>query len=253
MYAVKNLSSGYGKNIILHDLTLDIPPGLTSLIGPNGAGKSTFLRVLAGLSAYTGNVSLHGREVRSIPRREFSRLAGVVMSAKDFRPSYPFSVREIIAMGRLPYRGLFSPLTRNDNDIIAKASAMTGISHLMERDIMTLSDGERQMALIASVLAQDTRILLLDEPTSSLDPDRAVRVFALMRSIADDGRTVIAAVHDINISLAYSDYYIALRSGRIISHGAEINAGVLEELYGTKFASYRNDERNDSMWRALPE
>lgn len=253
MYSVRNLTSGYGKNIILHDLTLDITPGLTSLIGPNGAGKSTFLRVLAGLTAYNGSVLLHGREVSSIPRREFSRYVGVVMSAKDFRPSYPFSVREVIAMGRLPYRGLFSPLTRNDSDIITRASAMMGISHLMERDIMTLSDGERQMTLIASALAQDTRILLLDEPTSSLDPDRAARVFALMRNLADDGRTIIAAVHDINISLSYSDNYIALRNGRIISHGAEINAGVLEELYGTKFASYRNDERNDSMWRALPE
>lgn len=252
MYTVKNLVTGYGKNIILRDLSLEIKPGLTSLIGPNGSGKSTFLKVLAGLKGYSGSVILNGHEVRNISRKKFSFSASFVMSDKNFRPSYPFSVREIIAMGRLPYRGLFSGLTKNDNEIISRSSEMLGISHLLERDIMTLSDGERQLVFIACSLAQDTGVILLDEPTSSLDPDRSARVFELLKSLAVSGKTIIAAVHDINISLSYSDYYIALREGKLISHGRKINAEILRDLYGTEFIKYRNNERNDEMWRALP-
>ncbi len=253
MYNVSNLSAGYGKNIVLKDISLEIQRGFTSLIGPNGSGKSTLLRVLAGLKGYSGSVRLFGHEVRDIPRRKFARMVSTVMSDKGFSPSYPFTVKEIIAMGRLPYRGVFSGLTRNDENIIEHSAEILGISHLMGRDIITLSDGERQIVFIACAMAQDTGIILLDEPTSSLDPDRAARVFSLLRSLADGGKTVIAAVHDINASLPYSDCYIALHKGMLISHGLKVNADVLMELYGTKFASYHNDERNDEMWRALPE
>lgn len=253
MYTLKDLCTGYGNAETLKGLTLDIPGGMTSLIGPNGSGKTTLLRVLAGLKGYTGHARLLGHEVRNIPRRKFARTVSVVMSAKDFKSSYPFSVREIIAMGRLPYRGLFSRLSHEDEDMIERSAEMTGITHLMGRDIMTLSDGERQMTFIACALVQGTGIMLLDEPTSSLDPDRAARVFALLRALADDGRTIIAAVHDINASLAYSDCYIALREGRLVSHGWKVSAEVLRELYGTRFIPYHNQERNGVMWRALPE
>ena len=234
-------------------MSLDIPLGLVSLIGPNGSGKSTLLRVLAGLMPYSGNVLLHGREVMRFPRREFARNAAFVMSGNTFRPSYPFSVREIIEMGRLPYRGIFARLTRSDIDAVNQSAKILGISHLLERDIMTLSDGERQLAFIACSLAQGTGIILLDEPTSALDPDKAAKVFALLRTLADNGRSIIAAVHDINLSMSYSDYYIALKGGVLISHGLKISAEVLHDLYGTEFIQYRNKERNDSMWRALPQ
>ena len=282
-YSVRNLCACYGKKTVLRDLSLDIPPGLVSLIGPNGSGKSTFLRVLAGLMAYSGNVILHDSapcealplsanrvppnlggmlsavkqrgdtsEVRNIPRREFARNAAFVMSGNSLRPSYPFSVREIIEMGRLPYRGIFSRLTQSDIDAVNQSAKILGITHLLERDIMTLSDGERQLAFLACSLAQDTGIILLDEPTSALDPDKSAKVFALLRTLADGGRSIIAAVHDINLSLSYSDYYIALREGELISHGRKISGSVLRKLYGTEFIPYNNKERNDSMWRALP-
>ena len=253
VYTLKNLSAGWGNNIVLRNITLDIPSGMVSLIGPNGSGKSTLLRVLAGLMGYSGSVELNGREIRNISRRKFARSVSVVMSSKTLRPSYPFSVREIIAMGRLPYRGIFSRLTRNDNDIISSSAETLGITALLERDIMTLSDGERQLAFIACALAQDTGTILLDEPTSCLDPDRSAKVFALMRTLAYGGKCIIAAVHDINASLPYSDYYIALKSGQVISNGRKISSDVLRELYGTNFAAYHNNERNDEMWRALPE
>ena len=132
---------------------------------------------------------------------------------------------------------------------------LTGIHHLLERNIMTLSDGERQLALIACGLAQDTDIMLLDEPANSLDPDKSARVYKLLRELADNGKSIITSVHDVNISRAYSDYYIALKEGRLISHGDihELNEDILHELYGVKFKAYHDKEGNGLMWHALPE
>ena len=242
MYSLSNLCASYGKKSVLRDFSLDIPPGLVSLIGPNGSGKSTLLRVLSGLMPYSGHVLLHGREVKTFSRREISRDVAFVMSSNNFRPSYPFSVQEI-----------FTRLTHSDIETVNHSAEILGISHLLERGIMTLSDGERQLAFIACSLAQSTSTILLDEPTSALDPDKSAKVFALLRTLSDDGRSIIAAVHDINLSLSYSDYYIALKGGELISHGQKISAEVLHDLYGTKFIPYHNDERNDSMWRALSE
>lgn len=247
MYLLNNLSDFFLKNI-----TIKVPRGLVSLIGPNGSGKSTLLNVLSGLKDYSGSVTLFDNEVRKIPRKKFASLVSFVMSSKNFSHSYPFSVREIIAMSRLPYRSLFSSLTKSDNSIIEHSAELLGIADLLERDIMTLSDGQRQMAFIACGLAQDTQVILLDEPTSSLDPDKSAKVFEILRRIADDGKNIITAVHDINASMAFSDYYIALKNGCLIYHGRKLNVSILKELYGTEFLQYYNDERNDSMWRALP-
>ena len=251
---MRELYSGYGKRIILKDISLTQHRGtLTSLIGPNGSGKTTLLRVLAGLQGYSGSIMLSGHEVRNISRKNFARSVCFVMTGRTFAPSYPFSVREVVAMGRMPFTGIFSRLSAHDEAVIDSAADMAGVTHLLGRNVMTLSDGERQLVLLASGLAQDTGILLLDEPTSSLDPDKSAKVFALLRRLADEGRSIIAAVHDINISLSYSDEYIALRDGVLISHGHKVSEEVLKDLYGTGFIPYNNNERNDSMWRALPE
>lgn len=256
LITIKDLRSRYDKNITLKNLSLEIPSGsLVSLIGPNGSGKTTLLRVLAGLKGYAGTLLLEGREVRNISRKNFARCVSVLMSDKNFRPSYPFSVREIIAMGRLPFRGIFTRLDDHDHELIAKSADMVGISHILSRDVVTLSDGERQLVFLACVLAQDTRILLLDEPTNSLDPDKSAKVFKLLRGLVNSGRSIIAAVHDINISLAYSDYYIALKNGELLSHGRidDLSGDVLENLYNSRFEAYRNQNRNDLMWRAVNE
>ncbi len=256
LYDIKNLCSSYGNKIILQNLSLDIPSGcLVSLIGPNGSGKTTLLRVLAGLKGYSGSVMLHGHEVRNISRKNFARSLSFVMSGRTFNPSYPFRVREIISMGRMPFMNLFSRLTPEDTNIISRSANLIGIHHLLERNIMTLSDGERQLALIACGLAQDTDTILLDEPANSLDPDKSAKVYSILRELADNGKSIIASVHDVNISRAYSDYYIALKEGNLISHGDihELNEEILYELYGVRFKAYYDNEGNGLMWHALPE
>lgn len=254
MYSLKNLSAGYSNFPVLKNLSLTLQENsFISLIGPNGSGKTTLLKVLAGLLDYSGSVKLHDKELRKISRKNFARSVGFVMSAKNFHPSSDFTVKEIIAMGRLPFMSLFSRLTPHDNEIIYSSADTLKISCILDRKILSLSDGQKQLTLLACVLAQKTKIILLDEPTSSLDPDKSAMVFSLLRKLADNGKLIIAAVHDINSAMPFSHGYLALKDGVLISHGHKLNHEVLEKLYGTEFYAYYDEKGNESMWRALPK
>ena len=247
------LTSRYGERAVLDGLDGEIASGcLTALIGPNGSGKSTLLRVLAGLQPYGGTLTLDGREARSLSRREFGRRVGVV--PQQFRTAYPFSVWEVIGMGRLPHRGLFSRLTGEDEERIAAAAERMDVAHLLLRRATELSGGEAQRVLLASVLAQDPPVLLLDEPTSALDPNQAARVFSVLRGLAREGKTVVAAAHDLNAALPFSDAFMALRNGRLTARGpaSGLDEETLKGLYGAEFLPYRS-ERGDVLWRALAE
>lgn len=261
-FKISNMSSGYGDRKILNDLTIRVERGrFAALIGPNGSGKSTLIGVLAGLLPYTGSAELNGRELRTMTRRQFGRLVGVV--PQSFRTVYPFPVRDVIAMGRLPHRPLFAGVGAEDEELVAAAAKMTGTDHLLDRSASSLSGGEAQRVLTACVLAQDPEVFLLDEPTSALDPHHAYRLFELFRTLADAGRTVIAAVHDINALLPFADEYVALRDGRIISAGpaCELGGSVLRSLYGADFAPYKRlrpphdtagcTEKDDLMWHVV--
>ena len=245
-FRVEGLSSGYRGRPVLKDISAEIPAGaLTVLIGPNGSGKSTLLRALAGLQPYAGSLALTGpkgaREVRGISRREFGRLAGVV--PQGFHPAYPFSVWEVIGMGRLPHGSFLRgrPTPEDDEEILA-AARRVGVEALLPRPVTALSGGEAQRVLLACVLAQNPPVFLLDEPTSALDPNQAARVFALLRELAEEGRTVVTVVHDINASLVFADGCLALREGRLLFQGPidDLNGDVLQALYGTPFLPYHS-------------
>ena len=177
-----DLTAGYGDRRVLRGLTADLPSGrFTALIGPNGSGKSTLLRTMAGLLPYGGGLTLLGREVRGVSRRQFGRLVGVV--PQHFRPLYPFSVWEVIGMGRLPHRGFPArPLNAEDEALIEAAAERVGVRSLLSRDVTSLSGGEAQRVVLACALVQDPPVLLLDEPTSALDPHQAARVLACCAS-----------------------------------------------------------------------
>ena len=249
LYEIENLFLQYEKKLILKNFSLKIPCDcnsagcLVSLIGPNGAGKTSLLRVLAGLEKnYSGKILLNNSEIKKFSRKQISRSLSFVMSNKNFSPLYSFNVREIIALGRLPFMGMFGRLKNFDNELIEQAADLLKISHLLNRDVMTLSDGERQLAFIAAALAQNTEIILLDEPTASLDPDKAASVFALLKKLSCNGKNIIAAVHDINIAGAFSDFYVAIKNGELIFSGKELNQKILKDLYGVDFIL-------DLMWR----
>ena len=244
------LCTGYKGKDILTNLSGEIREGtVTALLGKNGSGKSTLLKALGGFIPCRGEIFLRDRPLPSLRRQELGRLIGAM--AQSPAPAMDFTVREVVAMGRLPFRPLLSAPSRQDREAVIRAAVRARVEHLLDRPVTELSGGERQRVFLAMVLAQDAPILLLDEPTSAMDPGQAASVFALFRELAREGKTIVAAVHDINGALSCSDFFLGLREGRLISQGplSDISDGILRPLYGADFTPYRSSG-GDCVWHA---
>lgn len=218
--AASGVSIGYGRAIIVRDLDLAIPRGaFTVLLGPNGSGKSTILRALCGLlSPQHGTVLIDGRAIASLPSKEVARRIGVLSQG----PSAPegLTVRDLIQQGRYPHRSLFGRWTAADEAACAEAMTLTGMDAFAERPLDTMSGGERQRAWIAMALAQQTDILLLDEPTTFLDLAHQIEIMDLVADLVHRrGKTVVAVLHDLNQAARYADHMVLLKKGRIIGTG----------------------------------
>lgn len=202
---LSDLSIGYGHHTVACHLEATLRSGtLTCLIGRNGTGKSTLLRTLGGfLSPLGGHVAIGGGEITSMSRGELSRLVSVVLTHRpDVRQ---LTVSEVVALGRTPYTGLWGTLSPDDRLIVAESIETVGISHLAGRHIGTLSDGECQKVMIAKALAQQTPVILLDEPTAFLDYPSKRETMLLMRRIAASGKAVLLSTHDMEMALRLAD------------------------------------------------
>ncbi len=208
--STQHLSFGYDEQLILQDINLNFHQGeLVGLIGPNGAGKSTLLRLLLGLDKVgSGGVTLMGRALSQTSRREQARL--ITLVPQDSQVNYAFSVEEVVAMGRNPWLGRFQPLDKNDLNIIQEAMHQTDVLDFAERPVNQLSGGERQRVLIARAIAQQTPIILLDEATANLDICHQLEVLELAKSLAQQGRLVIAAIHDLTMASRFCDRLLLL-------------------------------------------
>ncbi len=238
-FALSSVSCGYGGKNVLDGFSARVERGvMTALIGPNGGGKSTLLKLLCGVVSYSGSAELDGREIRAISRAEFGRAVGFV--PQHTKISSPFTVYEVIAMGRLPYCGLFTKPRPEDDEAVLRAAERAGVADLLFRRASELSGGEQQRVAVAVALAQDPEIFLLDEPTSALDPNQSVRIFSIFRELAEKGKTVIVAAHDLNAAIPFSGRFIAMRGGALASQGAsrELDEQVLAPLYGIEFEKY---------------
>lgn len=178
---------------------------LTCIIGRNGAGKSTLLRTIAGLQhPLGGHVYIGGRDAGSYSRRELARLLSIVLTARPDTDN--MTVGEMVALGRAPYTGFWGRMSDADRDAAYRAMRMTGILALKDRHVCSLSDGECQKAMIAKSLAQDTPVILLDEPTAFLDYPAKVELMTLLRRLAhDDGKTILLSTHDLETALQTTD------------------------------------------------
>jgi iron complex transport system ATP-binding protein len=206
-----NLSIGYhiGKNreIILHkEINLELHAGeITCLLGPNGSGKSTLIRTMCGLQqSLAGEVSINGRQVEKTLPGDLSKLVSVVLTGQlDISNMSVFS---IVAFGRSPYTGFFGALDDHDREVVEKSIQSIGIEQLQHRKFETLSDGEKQKVLIAKSLAQETPIILLDEPTAFLDFPGKVEIMQLLRKAAwEHDKAILLSTHDINLALQFAD------------------------------------------------
>lgn len=213
--AAKDLTLCHDRRAVIHSVTLTIPDGaFTAIIGPNGSGKSTLLRGLARiLPPATGSVRLGGRPLSALSQRDIAQSMAVLPQ----RPSIATAMRvqDLVARGRTPHRRLLRPWSDADETALTEALALTRMTDLADTPLSALSGGQRQRAWIAMTLAQDTPILLLDEPTTYLDLCHQIEVLSLLRGLADRGKTIVAVLHDINLSARFADHVVALRDGRI--------------------------------------
>jgi iron complex transport system ATP-binding protein len=208
----------YGPHEVLRAVALDLPAGtLVTVSGPNGAGKSTLLSILAGLRRhYAGSCRFNGREVRDWPRRAFARQVSVV--PQRVQMEFPFTSEQVVTMGRTPFcNGLFE--SPDDHRAVERAMEITDTLPFRSRDFRSLSGGERQRVVLASALAQTPRVLLLDEPTTFLDPEHQVSLFRILRGLTSEGVLIVTVTHDLNLAARYSDRLIMLRAGEVRASG----------------------------------
>ncbi len=214
-----DLSLAYGAARVVHEVSVPIvPASLTAIIGPNGCGKSTLLRALARLhKPLSGAVTLDGEDIHRRPTKEVARELGLLPQA----PIAPagITVRDLVARGRTPYLGAFTPWSRADADAVHHALTATGLTGLAQRPVDSLSGGQKQRAWIALALAQDTEILLLDEPTTYLDIAHQYEVMDLLHALAAEGRTVVTVLHDLGQAARYADHVVLMSAGLVLARG----------------------------------
>lgn len=216
MIELQHLTVGYGKKAILSDINQTIESGqLVCLLGANGVGKSTILRTIAGFQPpLCGTILLNEQDMSSFSTAQRSKAISVVLTERVEVPC--MSVVDLIGMGRSPYTGFFGTLTKEDKNIIYEAIDMVGISHLATRTFDTLSDGERQKVLLAKALAQQTPVILLDEPTAFLDFHAKVSTLRLLLRLAHEtNKTILLSTHDVEMAIQLSDALWIVQNGEI--------------------------------------
>ncbi len=232
---ISNLSFAYGKHTVLNAVSLRIKKGrVTAILGPNGCGKTTLFHLMTkNLRPGGGNIRLNGKDIRDIPLREFARQVAIVHQYNTAPQDVP--VKALVAYGRTPYTSFYKQHSREDQEIVEWAMALTRVSPYREQPISTLSGGQRQRVWIAMALAQKTEFLILDEPTTYLDIRYQIEMLELIRSLNRElGMTIVMVLHDINQAVYYSDEIIGMQGGRIIAAGNTgkvINSDILYEIF----------------------
>ncbi len=233
--AAENVSLGYDRTPVIDDLSLQIPPGrITALIGPNGCGKSTLLRGLTRLlKPGSGTVLLDGSDIHGMGAKDLARRLGLLPQS----PLAPggITVAELVGLGRAPHQGWLAKNSDADRAAVQRALELTRTTELSHRPVDELSGGQRQRVWVAMVLAQETGVLLLDEPTTFLDMAHAVEVLDTISDLNDsDGCTVVMVLHDLNLAARYADHLIAMAEGRLVAQGAPSEV-LTEDLLANAF------------------
>ena len=248
-----DLSYSIRGNPLLNGVNVSARPGqFVGVIGPNGAGKSTLLRALAGvIRPESGQIRLSGTDARTVTPAE--RASAIALVPQIAPLAHGFTCLELVLMGRYPHMGRFQIEGVSDERIAREAMRQTRTEQFADRTLETLSGGERQRVFIARALAQQPRVLLLDEPTANLDILHQLRVLNLVREWVTGGMAAIAAVHDLNLAARYSDALILLHQGRVIAEGSPedvITAENVRLAYGVNAEIYR-DPNTDSLTLSL--
>lgn len=238
MMKVKELSFSYGKKKILNNISLEIPEGkITTILGANGCGKSTLFSLMTkNLYPDRGKIFFQKKNIGSMPLNEFAKKAAIVHQYNTAADD--MTVQELVALGRTPHRKAFHDSREEDEKWIHQALEVTHLQELKDREIGKLSGGQRQRVWIAMAIAQNTKMLFLDEPTTYLDIRYQLEILRLVKTLNQQyGMTIVMVLHEINQAIHYSDYIIGLQGGKVAVCGEPdevITPETLELLYGVK-------------------
>lgn len=250
--AFREVTFGYSPaQEALHRLSLEAPPGcVMAILGPNGAGKTTLLHTALGrLQPRSGEVLLEGRPLRSYPRREVGQQIGLVPQSE--RIPFEYSLLEYALFGRTPYLHPLEMPRESDRQAALKALEQVGLAALAQRSINSLSGGERQLGMLARALAQQPRLLLLDEPTAHLDLSNKGRLVSLLRQLAAGGVTILLTTHEPEIASMLASHLVLMRQGRVLHAGRLEETLTTEHLsvcYGVPVAVREVDGRRVALW-----
>jgi iron complex transport system ATP-binding protein len=238
------------STLALGPLDLSIGRGeVVAVVGPNGAGKSTLLRVMAGtLKTHLGVIEIDGGDVAFLPRGQVARLVAVVAQREEVPAGY--RVREVVAMGRAPHQRGALRMSKEDERIVDEAIGRAGLAELAERRVDELSGGEQKRVAIGRALAQDTAVLLLDEPSASLDVKQVGRLFRVLKEEAARGRSLVLVTHDLHLAAQYADRVVLLSRGTIVAQGAADEVMTADLLARTFEVPMRNPRAGERIFFA---
>ena len=253
--SVRSLEYGVNDVEILRGVEMDVSQGeFVGIIGPNGAGKTTLLKLMLGVIKPTaGRVLLEQEAISSIKPKTRARIQSYL--SQDVMTTFPYPVLDIVLMGRYPYVARFSGENESDIEIVRRALAYVGLSDFENRFFNELSGGERQLVLFAKVLAQNTKLLILDEPTANLDIRHQDQFFSMASELASEGKAVVAAVHNLDIASRYCSRLVLLDNGKIAAVGkpAEVLVPeILDPVYGIETTVSENTATGSLMVNVLP-
>lgn len=245
---IKNLSVAYENNTIIEDMNLSIPKGKISIIiGGNGCGKSTLLKTISRVNKPSrGEIFIHGKDIKKIKEKDIAKEVA-------FLPQGPvcpsgLTVRELVAYGRFPHQKMIGGLNTHDKEMIDWAIEQTGLSEFADKEVENLSGGQRQRAWIAMTLAQETEMIMLDEPTTYLDLSYQLEVLEILERLNKEKKiTVVIVLHEINNAFRFADNIIGLKKGKVICEGKPIDVitkETLKAIYGIE-AELRRSETGD--------
>jgi len=242
---VRNLYAGYGNADVIHDISFKANTGESlCVLGPNGCGKSTLLKSIARLIGYRGLVTLNGKDIAVIPRKEFAKK--IALLGQTVQVLFPYTVHETVSMGRYAYSsGFLKSLSTGDNDIVENIIEKLGIMDIRNRMIDELSGGQLQRVFLARTLAQTPEVILLDEPTNHLDLKYQIELLTFLKSwVKESGKTLVAVFHDLNLARQFGDTALLMNSGTIAASGTireTLHGEILQQVYGIDIQGFMQE------------